>query len=166
MILINILTLTYILDRSTAVYKGTVNDPTEFPPPSKSHGSYHWAFERLLSAGLIPLTAAAFVTSGSNYPVLDGILGVSLVMHSHIGVRIVKNFHKMHLFESATSLILPLLTISTSANSLSWVPSQPGFSGLLLLELSSEFTNSIPTTSVCDLLLPGEGDVADMILTI
>ncbi|KIM79248.1 hypothetical protein PILCRDRAFT_823502 [Piloderma croceum F 1598] len=67
------------------VYKGTVNDPTDFPPPSKSHGSYHWAFERLLSAGLVPLTAAAFVTSGSQYPVLDGLLGISLVMHSHIG---------------------------------------------------------------------------------
>ncbi|KAF8921616.1 mitochondrial inner membrane protein [Mucidula mucida] len=67
------------------VYKGTVNDPTTFPTPSKSHGSYHWAFERLLSAGLVPLTAATFVTSGTNYPILDGILGVSLVMHSHIG---------------------------------------------------------------------------------
>lgn len=88
-----LLTFVHISDRPTAVYKGTVNDPTEFPPPSKSHGSYHWAFERLLSAGLVPLTAAAFVTSGSNYPVLDGILGVSLVMHSHIGVRIVELFH-------------------------------------------------------------------------
>ena len=70
-----------------AIYKGTVNDPTSFPPPSKSHGSYHWAFERFLAAGLVPLTAAAFVTSGSSAPLLDGILGVSLVMHSHIGVR-------------------------------------------------------------------------------
>ncbi|KAK0236929.1 mitochondrial inner membrane protein [Armillaria nabsnona] len=68
------------------VYKGTVNDPTAFPTPSRSAGSYHWAFERLLSAGLIPLTAAAFATSGTNYPVLDGVLGVSLVMHSHIGL--------------------------------------------------------------------------------
>ncbi|KAF9488948.1 SDHD, membrane anchor subunit of succinate dehydrogenase [Pleurotus eryngii] len=67
------------------IYKGTVNDPTIFPAPSKSHGSYHWAFERLLSAGLVPLTAAAFVTSGTNYPVLDGLLGISLVVHSHIG---------------------------------------------------------------------------------
>ncbi|KAF4578216.1 membrane anchor subunit of succinate dehydrogenase, Sdh4 [Pleurotus pulmonarius] len=67
------------------IYKGTVNDPTTFPAPSKSHGSYHWAFERLLSAGLVPLTAAAFVTSGTNYPVLDGLLGISLVVHSHIG---------------------------------------------------------------------------------
>lgn len=69
-----------------AIYKGTVNDPTTFPPPNKSHGSYHWAFERLLAASLLPMTGAAFVTSGSVYPVLDGILGVSLVMHSHIGV--------------------------------------------------------------------------------
>ncbi|KAG8215909.1 SDHD, membrane anchor subunit of succinate dehydrogenase [Butyriboletus roseoflavus] len=67
------------------IYKGTVNDPTTFPPPSKTHGSYHWAFERLLSAALLPMTAAAFATSGTAYPVLDGLLGISLVMHSHIG---------------------------------------------------------------------------------
>ncbi|KAA1476425.1 hypothetical protein DENSPDRAFT_843386 [Dentipellis sp. KUC8613] len=67
------------------IYRGTVNDPTTFPPPSKSHGSYHWTFERLLSAGLVPLTAAAFVTSGTSAPLLDGLLAVSLVMHSHIG---------------------------------------------------------------------------------
>ncbi|KAG1728905.1 SDHD, membrane anchor subunit of succinate dehydrogenase [Suillus lakei] len=62
-----------------------VNDPTEFPPPSRTHGSYHWAFERLLAASLVPMTAAAFATSGSSYPVFDGLLGLSLVMHSHIG---------------------------------------------------------------------------------
>lgn len=73
---------------STAIYRGTVNDPTPFPTPSKTHGSYHWAFERILSAGLVPLTVASFVTSGTNYPILDGLLGVSLVMHSHIGVRV------------------------------------------------------------------------------
>lgn len=71
---------------TAAVYKGTINDPTTFPPPSRSHGSYHWAFERLLSASLVPMTVAAYVTSGSNYPVVDGLLGISLVMHSHIGV--------------------------------------------------------------------------------
>ncbi|KIK95834.1 hypothetical protein PAXRUDRAFT_139808 [Paxillus rubicundulus Ve08.2h10] len=67
------------------IYKGTVNDPTTFPPPSRTHGSYHWAFERLLSASLVPMTAAAFVASGTAYPILDGLLGISLVMHSHIG---------------------------------------------------------------------------------
>lgn len=67
------------------VYKGSVNDPTPFPPPSRTHGSYHWAFERLLAASLVPTTAAAFVTSASSYPVFDGILGISLIIHSHIG---------------------------------------------------------------------------------
>jgi len=67
------------------IYKGTANDPTTFPPPSKAHGSHHWAFERLVSAALIPLTAAAAVTSSSHYPVLDGILAITLVVHSHIG---------------------------------------------------------------------------------
>ncbi|KAG8782274.1 membrane anchor subunit of succinate dehydrogenase, Sdh4 [Serendipita sp. 398] len=67
------------------VIQGTVNDPTTFPPPSRGHGSHHWAFERLVSAALIPLTAAAAVTSGSQYPILDGILAISLVVHSHIG---------------------------------------------------------------------------------
>ncbi|KAK7062578.1 membrane anchor subunit of succinate dehydrogenase, Sdh4 [Paramarasmius palmivorus] len=78
------------------IYKGTVNDPTSFPPPSRTHGSYHWAFERLLSAGLVPMTVAAFVTSGTNYPILDGILGVSLIIHSHIGfdTMIVDYVHK------------------------------------------------------------------------
>ena len=70
-----------------AIYKGTVNDPTPFPPPSRVHGSYHWAFERLLSASLVPMTIAAFATSGTQHPILDGLLGVSLVVHSHIGVR-------------------------------------------------------------------------------
>ncbi|KAL1707353.1 CybS-domain-containing protein [Schizophyllum commune] len=65
-----------------AIYIGTVNDPVEFPPPSRVHGSYHWAFERLLSAALIPLTAGAFVVNGS---VIDGLLGLTLVIHSHIG---------------------------------------------------------------------------------
>ncbi|KAJ3927786.1 MAG: mitochondrial inner membrane protein [Lentinula lateritia] len=67
------------------IYKGTVNDPTTFPPPSKTHGSYHWAFERLVSAALVPMTVAAFATSGTNYPIFDGILGLTLIIHSHIG---------------------------------------------------------------------------------
>jgi len=67
------------------ILKGTVNDPTTFPPPSPIHGAYHWAFERILAASLVPMTAAAFVSSGSSHAILDGLLGVTLVMHSHIG---------------------------------------------------------------------------------
>ncbi|CCL98367.1 uncharacterized protein FIBRA_00362 [Fibroporia radiculosa] len=70
-----------------AIYKGTVNDPTTFPPASKSHGSYHWAFERLLSAGLVPLTVAAFATSGTNYPILDGLLGFDGVLVDYLHAR-------------------------------------------------------------------------------
>ncbi|KAK4700066.1 succinate dehydrogenase (ubiquinone) membrane anchor subunit, partial [Phenoliferia sp. Uapishka_3] len=89
--------------------EGTVNDPIVFPvrsripinnwfcrsvrhstdpgffvlkAPDKSHGSYHWTFERVLSAALVPLVGATAVTSVN--PVLDGILSVALVVHSHI----------------------------------------------------------------------------------
>lgn len=64
---------------------GTVNDATTFPPPNRAHGSHHWAFERLLSVALIPLTASTFALSSSVNPVLDGVLAVALVIHSHIG---------------------------------------------------------------------------------
>ena len=108
----------------SAIYKGTVNDPTSFPPPSKSHGSYHWAFERFLAAGLVPLTAAAFVTSGSSAPLLDGILGVSLVMHSHIGVRPSYSY----IIRTVTNIFISSSmhawwTTFTRASSRSWVPS-------------------------------------------
>ncbi|KAJ9116625.1 hypothetical protein QFC20_000558 [Naganishia adeliensis] len=77
------------------ILPGTVNDATKFPPPDRTHGSYHWAFERVLSAALIPLTVGAAVTSGTAHPILDGILGVSLVVHSHIGFdsAVVDYFH-------------------------------------------------------------------------
>lgn len=98
----------YIDDRAEllAILKGTVNDATSFPTANKAHGSYHWAFERVLSASLIPVMGAAAVSSGSAYvsfpvplilpppfflliltsqPIVDGILAVSLIIHSHIG---------------------------------------------------------------------------------
>lgn len=67
------------------VLRGTVNDPTPFPVPNRMHGSHHWAFERLLSVALIPMTVSAFAVSPTAYPILDGVLAVSLVVHSHIG---------------------------------------------------------------------------------
>ena len=64
--------------------EGTVNDPVKVPEPHKSHGSYHWTFERALSVALIPLIVTPFVT-GSSTPVLDALIGSSVVLHSHIG---------------------------------------------------------------------------------
>lgn len=50
-----------------AILPGTVNDPATFPASDKAHGSYHWVFERGLSAALIPIMAGAAVSSGSAY---------------------------------------------------------------------------------------------------
>src|SRR5260370_11700190 len=64
-----------------AIWRDGPNNATPFPPPSKVEGSYHWSYERLLAAALIPLTGSAVVVSGSAYPIIDGILGVSLIIH-------------------------------------------------------------------------------------
>lgn len=66
------------------VIDGTVNDPVPVPEPHKAHGSYHWTFERALSVALIPLIVTPFVT-GTSTPVLDALIGTSVVLHSHIG---------------------------------------------------------------------------------
>ncbi|PSS08608.1 hypothetical protein M430DRAFT_147399 [Amorphotheca resinae ATCC 22711] len=63
---------------------GTVNDAAPVPPSDPSHGSYHWTFERLISASLIPLTIAPFA-SGSLNPMTDAILCGAILIHSHIG---------------------------------------------------------------------------------
>ncbi|KAG9188015.1 hypothetical protein G6011_01938 [Alternaria panax] len=63
---------------------GTTNDPVPVPDPDYAHGSYHWSFERIVSAGLIPLTLAPFA-AGSLNPLTDSILCALLVVHSHIG---------------------------------------------------------------------------------
>lgn len=61
-----------------------MNDATPVPPADPSHGSYHWTFERLVSAGLIPLTIAPFA-AGSLNPMTDAILCGTILVHSHIG---------------------------------------------------------------------------------
>ncbi|KAF1851466.1 mitochondrial inner membrane protein [Cucurbitaria berberidis CBS 394.84] len=63
---------------------GTANDPVPVPNPSPSHGNYHWTFERIVAAGLIPVTIAPFA-AGSLNPVTDSILCALLIIHSHIG---------------------------------------------------------------------------------
>lgn len=76
-------------DASQSYIRGTVNDPTTFPPPNPAHGHQHWLFERGLSVALLPLTALAVAKHGSS-GILDAVLGLSLVMHSHIGARMKK----------------------------------------------------------------------------
>jgi succinate dehydrogenase (ubiquinone) membrane anchor subunit len=67
---------------------GTANEPVPIPDPAPAHGSYHWSFERIVSAGLVPLTIAPFA-AGSLNPITDSILCALLVVHSHIGFEYV-----------------------------------------------------------------------------
>ncbi|PMD12761.1 CybS-domain-containing protein [Hyaloscypha hepaticicola] len=73
-----------ILPPLPQVINGTANDAAPVPPANPSHGSYHWTFERLISAGLIPLTIAPFA-AGSLNPTMDAILCATILIHSHIG---------------------------------------------------------------------------------
>lgn len=66
------------------VIVGSVNDPSPTPTPSPIHGSYHWAFERLISITLVPLIFVQFMGL-STTPILNAILSLALVVHSHIG---------------------------------------------------------------------------------
>ncbi|EJT80374.1 hypothetical protein GGTG_00374 [Gaeumannomyces tritici R3-111a-1] len=67
--------------------EGTVNDPAPIPPTSPAHGSYHWTSERLLAAGLVPLTVAPFA-AGSLNPTMDAVLISALLLHSHLGLQV------------------------------------------------------------------------------
>lgn len=73
-----------ILPPGPQVIEGGVNDPAPVPKPHPTEGSYHWVFERLLSAGLIPLTIAPFA-AGSLNPTMDAFLCATILIHSHIG---------------------------------------------------------------------------------
>ncbi|KAK0734307.1 succinate dehydrogenase-like protein [Lasiosphaeria miniovina] len=65
---------------------GTVNDPAPVLETSPAHGSYHWTFDRLVSAGLVPLTLAPFA-AGSLNPTMDAVLCGIILIHSHTGFQ-------------------------------------------------------------------------------
>ncbi|KAI0473368.1 CybS protein [Xylariaceae sp. FL0804] len=75
-----------LLPPGPQVIKGTVNDPVPVPDPHPTHGSYHWTFDRLVAAGLVPLTLAPFAAGGLN-PATDAALCALLLLHSHSGLQ-------------------------------------------------------------------------------
>lgn len=64
---------------------GTVNEAVKLPEPNKVHGSYHWSFERIVAASIVPLTILPFANTMT--PVLDAVFGSLLIVHSHIGLE-------------------------------------------------------------------------------
>ncbi|WBW71286.1 TIM22 inner membrane protein import complex and succinate dehydrogenase (SDH) anchor subunit Tim18 [Schizosaccharomyces osmophilus] len=64
--------------------KGTVNDATVFPPPSKFHGSYHWNFERIVAIGMVPQVVMPLF-AGTSHPILDAALACTMITHAHLG---------------------------------------------------------------------------------
>ncbi|KAI1293443.1 membrane anchor subunit of succinate dehydrogenase, Sdh4 [Mortierella claussenii] len=55
----------------------------KIPAPNQVHGSYHWDFERILSFSMVPLFAASAINGA--HPITDGLLGVVVPIHAHIG---------------------------------------------------------------------------------
>ncbi|EMC98945.1 hypothetical protein BAUCODRAFT_64927 [Baudoinia panamericana UAMH 10762] len=96
-----------ILPALPQVIRGTVNDPVTVRDADPTHGSYHWTFERILSAGLIPITLAPFA-AGSLSPVLDGALIGMIIVHSYIG------------FESIITDYLPKWRVPITRRILEW----------------------------------------------
>ncbi|QLQ79495.1 hypothetical protein HG537_0C01420 [Torulaspora globosa] len=68
--------------------KGGLNDAFQPPEPNHFHGSYHWDYERITAASLLPLTTISLYISlngGVVHPLLDASLCVMLVVHAHYG---------------------------------------------------------------------------------
>ncbi|ODQ63830.1 hypothetical protein NADFUDRAFT_83935 [Nadsonia fulvescens var. elongata DSM 6958] len=65
---------------------GTVNDATPIPEVDRSHGSYHWSYEKMITLAMLPLAITPFAT-GALHPILDALMGTLLVAHAHIGFQ-------------------------------------------------------------------------------
>ncbi|CEJ88892.1 Putative Succinate dehydrogenase membrane anchor subunit [[Torrubiella] hemipterigena] len=102
-----------LLPPGPQVVHGTVNDPAPVPTPNAAHGSYHWAFERALAAGLVPLTIAPFA-AGSLNPTMDAILCGALVLHSHLGFQsVIVDYFPKSTYPGVHKLFWWLLNLAT-----------------------------------------------------
>jgi succinate dehydrogenase (ubiquinone) membrane anchor subunit len=91
----------------------TVNDPAPIPATSPAHGSYHWTFERLMAAGLVPLTFAPFV-AGVYSPLVDSIFIAGILIHSHIGFEsIIIDYIPVHRMPGIRKLFMWGLKLAT-----------------------------------------------------
>lgn len=63
--------------------KKNENEVSKFVMPNYVDGSFHWSYERAASVALIPLISTQAIYGA--HPVLDGVLGLILPLHLHIG---------------------------------------------------------------------------------
>jgi len=102
-----------ILPPGPQVIEGGVNDPAPVPKPDPLHGAYHWTFERLMSAALVPLTMVPFA-SGSVSPTFDAVLIFGIIVHSHIGFQsIVIDYIPVHKHPTLRRAFMWALNLAT-----------------------------------------------------
>ncbi|KAM9938404.1 hypothetical protein OXX80_002103 [Metschnikowia pulcherrima] len=65
---------------------GTVNEAYEIPLVSPYESSYHWTYERILAAGLVPMAAFPFVM-GVDFPYVDTAFCLAVLFHAHCGIK-------------------------------------------------------------------------------
>lgn len=75
-----------IIEQPPGNIVGTVNDAYKIPLVSPYESSYHWTYERMLSLGLVPLTAFPFAL-GYEFPMVDTIFCLTVLFHSHSGFK-------------------------------------------------------------------------------
>ncbi|KAF6820786.1 succinate dehydrogenase cytochrome b small subunit [Colletotrichum sojae] len=93
---------------------GPLNDPAPVPPPSPAHGSYHWTFDRILAAGLVPITITPFA-AGSLNPASDAILCALILIHSHTGFQnIIIDYVPTHTYPKLRKGTMWALNIATA----------------------------------------------------
>lgn len=113
-----------------AVLPGTVNDATPFPASEKSHGSYHWVFERTLSAALIPALIVPALTGGAAYVGVRGGAGkMGTLTKASSACFAVAAVHRLFLCRIRPALAAPLLARSARP------PLQPIADGILCTAL-------------------------------
>ncbi|ODV67550.1 hypothetical protein HYPBUDRAFT_196546 [Hyphopichia burtonii NRRL Y-1933] len=64
----------------------TVNEPYKPPQSDPYEGSYHWAYERMVSTALVPLLMVPFI-GGVNHPIIDATFCVTLLVHCQSGFK-------------------------------------------------------------------------------
>ncbi|EDO16414.1 hypothetical protein Kpol_1030p24 [Vanderwaltozyma polyspora DSM 70294] len=63
---------------------GDVNESFKPPESNMFHGSYHWSYERVTAATVLPLTSYAIyaaATGGELHPLVDGALATSALFY-------------------------------------------------------------------------------------